>query len=226
MAPYFKAVIPSIVILSLVCSCGSSRISIPSDPPIEIITPSPENLNSFDVRGRQVVYADMDVKDDSDTGQLSDTTDISRSNEQDYLEEHGVGNNPVPPDMTVLDICLYTSLMNVNCRASDTIESPVIAILMGGEQATLLSLNPPYTHGKFELVNMSQCWIPLGLMNGPVDPINMCQVSVEEAPQPKVSPQNIPKTKACSSELGKNACLAAGGKWGGGGASAEYCDCN
>ena len=195
MAPYFKAVIPSLVILSLVSGCGPSQVSIPSDPPLGIITPSPTGAG-YDHEGRPQTYSEMDVSENTESGQLEETRDSSIYDFWDFFEEYQVGNNPVPPDMTMLEICLYTSLMNVNCRAGDTIEFPVISIIMSREQATLLSVNPTFTHGKFELVNMSKCGIPLGLMNGPTDPVNMYQVSVDDPPLPRVSPNNNqPKQK-------------------------------
>ena len=47
--------------------------------------------------------------------------------------------------------CFYTALSNTNCRQSDYRESDPVAIVMEGESALLVGLNPDYTHGLFEL---------------------------------------------------------------------------
>jgi hypothetical protein len=65
--------------------------------------------------------------------------------------------SPVPSIISLPELCIYTSLRNVNCRASDYVESSLIAILMQGEEAKLFYLNPTFTHGKFELAAEQQC---------------------------------------------------------------------
>lgn len=125
------------------------------------------------------------------------------------------------------DLCIYTAKKNVNCRVSDYVESSLIAILMQGEEAQLLYLNPTFTHGKFELLNNSHCWIPLGLLHGPSDPYKMCQVYVVDAPLSRER-SNLDESDSpvCSSGLDEASCLAAGGNWVDGGAvGVSYCNC-
>jgi hypothetical protein len=129
---------------------------------------------------------------------------------------------PVPPIINVPELCIYTSLRNVNCRASDYAESSLIAILMQGEEAKLLSLNPTFTHGKFELATEQQCWIYLALMDGPEEPYKTCQISVVDAPPPMENESDSP---VCSSGLDKASCEAAGGEWKGGATGKFYCEC-
>jgi hypothetical protein len=101
----------------------------------------------------------------------------------------------------------------------------LIAILMQGEEAKLLSLNPTLTHGKFELATDQQCWIALWLMDGPEEPYKTCQISVVDAPPPlESSDPGGSDAPVCSSDLDKNSCLAAGGEWKDG-AVAASCDC-
>ncbi len=134
--------------------------------------------------------------------------------------------SPVPPIINVPELCIYSSLRNVNCRASDYVESSLIAILMQGEEANLLSLNPTFTHGRFEIATLQQCWIALRLMQGPSDPYKMCQVSVVDAPPPigvlALDGSDLP---VCSRDLDKDPCLAAGGEWKSGAVGAPYCEC-
>ena len=120
MAPEFKVILLSTVIFGFLCGCGPSMVSVPSDPPLETITPS-HGGGDFDIEGRQVTYDDMDEKDEADNDPLNETTDITRTNDQEYLEEYDLGDNPVPPGLTALKICLYTTLMNLHCREGDTI---------------------------------------------------------------------------------------------------------
>jgi hypothetical protein len=84
-----------------------------------------------------------------------------------YLYGNSLQSGPVPNSIGSPDLCYYTAKVNVNCRVSDYIESTLIAILMQGEQATLLSVNSSHSYGMFELVNLSQCWIFLELMDVP-----------------------------------------------------------
>ena len=143
----------------------------------------------------------------------------------DYFYGNPLQGSPVPDLIVTPDLCYYTAKRNVNCRASDYVESSLIAILMQGEGAKLLYLNPTFTHGKFELLNDSQCWIALGLMDGPSDPYKMCQVYVVDAPPSRES-SNLDKSDSpvCSSGLDEASCLAAGGVWGG--VVSAICNCN
>lgn len=146
----------------------------------------------------------------------------------DYLNfGNSLQGSPLQDPIVTPDLCYYTAKRNVNCRESDYVESSLIAILMQGEEAKLLYLNPTFTHGKFELLNSSQCWIALGLMHGPSDPYKMCQVYVVDAPKSRES-SNLDKSNSpeCSSGLDQASCLAAGGNWVDGGAvGASYCNC-
>ncbi len=122
--------------------------------------------------------------------------------------------------------CYYTATRNVNCRASDYVGSSLIAIVMQGEGAKLLSLNPIFTHGKFELVSGPQCWIALWLLDGPSDPYKMCQVSVVDAPPPiESSDLGGSDSPVCSSDLDEGSCLATGGNWVKSFVRPPYCEC-
>ncbi|NIS80988.1 MAG: CSLREA domain-containing protein [Anaerolineales bacterium] len=107
-------------------------------------------------------------------------------------------------------VCVYTALQNANCRASDYVESAQITVLLQGESADLIALNPPLTHGKFELQNQQQCWIWLGLMDGPPNPYGTCGVPVV-GPPPK--PTDTPTPPACRPDLDREACELSGGTW-------------
>jgi CSLREA domain-containing protein len=106
------------------------------------------------------------------------------------------------------EVCIYQALQNVNCRSSDYKESAQIAILLQGETAELIALNPEFTHGKFELQNQQQCWIWLSLMGGPTNPFGSCGVPVVDPP-PKPTDTPFP----CSPDMEKEACEASGGTW-------------
>lgn len=107
-------------------------------------------------------------------------------------------------------VCTYTALENANCRASDYVESAQIAFLMQGERAELIALNPAFTHGKFELQSQQQCWIWLGLLDGPPNPYRTCGVPVV---QPSPKPTDTPTPPACMPELDQEACELSGGTW-------------
>jgi hypothetical protein len=111
--------------------------------------------------------------------------------------------SPVPSIISLPELCIYTSLRNVNCRASDYVET--------------------FTHGKFEPETGPQCWIALWLMDGPEEPYKNCQISVVDAPPPlESSDPDESDSPVCSSGLGENDCLAAGGTWG---ATSASCNC-
>jgi hypothetical protein len=84
----------------------------------------------------------------------------------------------------------------------------LIAILMQGETAELIALSPEYTHGKFEMPSGEQCWMWLGLLDGPANPLHDCDVPVIDPP-PQPSPEPI-----CSEDMGQEDCEASGGTWG------------
>ncbi len=173
-------------------------------------TPEPWDLHAREIekwRGRADYYS----------------TRKPKTLDDDYLYSNSVQGSPVPDLSRFPDLCSYTASRNVNCRLSDYPESSLIAILMQGEEAHLLYLNPTFTHGKFALLNNSQCWIPLDLMDGPSDPLKMCTVYVVDAPSmPDLGASNPP---ACSSDLDETSCAAAGGTWVSGGAAKPHCDC-
>jgi hypothetical protein len=120
------------------------------------------------------------------------------------------------------EVCVYEALQNANCRASDYVESVQIAILLQGETAELIALNPEYTHGKFELQNQQQCWIWLGLLDGPPNPFGTCDVPVVDPPP---MPTDTPTPLACRPDLDKEACEASGGEWSGELVGATGCVC-
>jgi hypothetical protein len=119
-------------------------------------------------------------------------------------------------------VCIYTAIRNPTCRESDYVESTQIAVLQHGESAELAALNPELTHGKFELASMEQCWISLGLMEGPENPVETCAVPMVD-PEPK--PTDPPAPLICSPDMDQAACEASGGVWTGGAASAPSCTC-
>ncbi|MGD8760203.1 MAG: hypothetical protein PVJ07_08115, partial [Anaerolineales bacterium] len=118
--------------------------------------------------------------------------------------------------------CLYSSIRNSMCRASDYVESDEIAILQPGEIAELMALNPEHTHGLFELASMQQCWIWLELMDGPDDPIETCGVPVVD-PAPR--PTDDDTRASCRPDLDREACEAAGGTMSTDLTTAPYCIC-
>ncbi len=146
---------------------------------------------------------------------------------EDYLYGSPFQGSPVPKSIVLPDLCNYTAKRNVNCRESDYSESSVIAILMQGEDATLLYMNPTFTHGKFEIRDSYRCWIPLALMDGSTDPLQLCKVYVVNAPPMADVSTHGANSPTCSSELDEPACIAAGGTWVEGGAAAKSeCRCS
>jgi CSLREA domain-containing protein len=110
------------------------------------------------------------------------------------------------------DVCVYTAIRNANCRSSDHSESEQINILMQGESAALLALNPEFTHGQFEL-DQESCWIWLGLLDGPENPFGTCNVPI------------IDPAPACTPELDEQACILAGGQMSETRTTAPFCVC-
>ncbi|NIV37384.1 MAG: hypothetical protein GWN58_50580, partial [Anaerolineae bacterium] len=105
-------------------------------------------------------------------------------------------------------ICRYTALENLNCRESDYKDSKQIAILMQGEMATLIALNPSYTHGKFETPDGKVCWMWFGMLEGPENPVEVCDVPIVVAPTP---PPTEPPPPECSPDLDAEQCEESGG---------------
>jgi hypothetical protein len=131
------------------------------------------------------------------------------------------GFGPLPDPADPPDVCLYTAIRNPTCRASDYVESDHIAVLQHGDGAELVALNPELTHGKFELASMQQCWILLGLMDGPDNPVETCAVPVvDPAPKPADAP-----TPTCSPDLDRETCEDSGGTWNEGASAGPQCVC-
>ncbi len=140
-----------------------------------------------------------------------------------------IGQSPLvhaPPwtleALEVPGVCIYTAIRNPICRESDYVESTQIAILQHGENAELIALNPELTHGKFELASTQQCWIWLGVMDGPDDPIETCGVPLVDPP-PRTTEPTVPTE--CSPDMDREDCEASGGVWSGGAAGAPSCIC-
>lgn len=115
-------------------------------------------------------------------------------------------------------VCTYTALENSNCRVSDYAESNLVSILMQGEMADLVALNPEFTHGMFKLGSGAGCWIWFGLLDGPENPWGECGVPIVDPPQPTPT---ATATAACTRELDPRACSAVGGEW----TEREGCNC-
>jgi hypothetical protein len=114
---------------------------------------------------------------------------------------------PTPEEL----VCVYEALQNSNCRASDYSEALQISILMQGETAELLALNPEFSHGQFDL-GQGACWIWLGLLEGPDNPFANCDVPVLD---PTPQPTDTPTPLVCTPDLGREDCEASGGTWSG-----------
>lgn len=114
-------------------------------------------------------------------------------------------------------VCVYTAPENTNCRESDYAASAAVTILMAGETAELIALNPEFTHGKFELMTKEMCWIWLGLLEGPENPWGDCNVPLNDPATP------LPPV--CSQDLDQDTCEDSGGKWSAGAAAAPHCVC-
>ena len=120
--------------------------------------------------------------------------------------------------------CIYEAIKNSHCRESDFNQAPVVEILMQGETAALVALNPENTYGKFALQSGERCWIALNLMTP--------QGNTEDCPVPVENPLQIPEEKepqkkktTCKSSLDEAACKKAGGTWVGGVTEAPHCSC-
>jgi len=139
--------------------------------------------------------------------------------EQEQEPEPTPTATPTPPPPATEEACTYVALENTFCRASDYVESEEIAILLQGEMAEILAINPEFTHGRFLVASQQRCWIWLGLMDGPQNPVEACGVPVIEPPTP-------PPPPACSPNLDQEMCEASGGTWfSEGAAAAPHCEC-
>ncbi len=134
-----------------------------------------------------------------------------------------VPNPPLPPDSPTPSatpaLCEYRAVENANCRAGDDARTKLVKILMKGDLVDLLSLNPELTHGLFALPDGRSCWVWLPLMEGPADPRKDCNATIVD-PEPYV-----PEGPACSADLPKAQCEAAGGTMSGASSSASECIC-
>ncbi len=133
----------------------------------------------------------------------------------DIPEEQPPTRTPEPEPA----VCFYTALRNSNCRLSDYTASDYVDVLLVGETAELIALNPEFNYGKFDLEN-GQCWIYLALLEGPEDPFHTCNVPVIDPPPP---PTDTPL--ACTPELDEEACERAGGHMSDSLTRAPYCVC-
>jgi predicted outer membrane repeat protein len=117
------------------------------------------------------------------------------------------------------DRCEYTAKVNASCRAGDDMRTQLIQVLTKGDMVELLSLNPEFTHGSFALPDGRSCWVWMPLMEGPADPSNNCNVPINNPPD------YVPDGPACSADLPKAQCEAAGGTMSGASSSASECIC-
>jgi CSLREA domain-containing protein len=129
---------------------------------------------------------------------------------------------PTPTSVSEKPVCAYLALMNSNCRSSDYKDSKVVDIVLEGESAELLALNPELSHGRFLTPNQKECWIWLGLMDGPGNPLETCEVSVVDPPPPPPTDTPVPP---CSPDMDQESCEASGGTWFEGAAGAPECIC-
>jgi predicted outer membrane repeat protein len=140
------------------------------------------------------------------------------SYELDYIPDP-----PLPPDSPTPSatpaLCEYRVVENANCREGDDARTKLVKILMKGDLVDLLSLNPELTHGLFALPDGRSCWVWMPLMEGPADPGKNCNATIVD-PEPYV-----PEGPACSADLPKAQCEAAGGTMSGASSSASECIC-
>jgi predicted outer membrane repeat protein len=115
--------------------------------------------------------------------------------------------------------CAYTAKVNASCRAGDDMRTQLIKVLTQGDMLELLSLNPELTHGLFALPDGRSCWVWMPFMEGPADPIKNCNVPINNPPD------YVPEGPACSADLPKAQCEAAGGTMSGASSSASECIC-
>jgi hypothetical protein len=182
--------------------------------------PSSSELHNLwpDLAGEYSIETEMD-----ELGIIDNETEYERYRGNENVES--IPSGPIPSVLPTNKFCNYIAKRNVNCRESDHVEASLIAILMQGEGANLLYVNPTFTHGKFELLNSTQCWIYLGIMDGPTDPLTMCNVYVVDAPPLSEDASNSKSdSHVCSDHKDQASCLGAGCSWEDGGpVSASYC---
>ena len=123
-----------------------------------------------------------------------------------------------------LPACVYQVDKNSNCRDSDFNDAHVAKILLQGDIAELIALNPENTYGKFNLQSGEQCWVALRLMI-PQDSGGACSVPVEDPIQVPEEKEPQKKKTTCKSTLDEAACKKAGGTWVGGVTEAPHCSC-
>jgi hypothetical protein len=121
--------------------------------------------------------------------------------------------SPPPED----DSCLYEAIRNTNCRVSIYPESGYVATLLQGEVARLIGINTQGTHGYFELPAGEECWMMFGYLSG-VDPAICAPIVMDPPPLPG-------EGTSCTSNMGREACKAAGGTFRDSFGAAPYCDC-
>jgi parallel beta-helix repeat protein len=150
--------------------------------------------------------------------------------------EAGISALPLPPLPTFTPAvypgnCIYEVLKNSNCRESDYLSAPVVAILMKGEITELIALNPENSFGKFKIPSGQACWVSLGLMLA-IDPLVDCPAPEEDPPEAEIPPEpkdqpesKEPHPQVCHSKLSKDACEESGGKWVEGPTEAPHCVC-
>ncbi len=117
------------------------------------------------------------------------------------------------------DHCQYTAKVNASCRAGDDARTQLIKVLTQGDMLELLSLNPELTHGLFALPDGRSCWVWMPFMEGPADPRKNCNATIDR------SGAYVPEGPACSADLPKAQCEAAGGTMSGASSSASECIC-
>lgn len=113
-----------------------------------------------------------------------------------------------PPSEAAESACFFEAAKNSNCRMSDYQESKLIHILLQGDMVELVGLNPELTHGRFLMEDERQCWVWLGLMEGPENPVETCDVPVTDPP-----PKPEPPTLECKPDLSQDECEQSGGTW-------------
>lgn len=118
--------------------------------------------------------------------------------------------------------CIYTAIRNPICRESDYVDAEQVALLQHGEQALLIAMNPELKYGQFLLASAQQCWIALGMMEGPEDPLERCGVPVIDPEPPPLDPD---RRVDCRGDLDREACEASGGTWTEGAVGAPDCIC-
>lgn len=153
---------------------------------------------------------------------ISSAPENEPAEEDESSSEPSASATPTRTPTPEEEVCAYVASRNSNCRASDYQGSKVIDILLQGEAAELLALNPELTHGQFLTPNQRVCWIWLGLMHGPNNPRETCEAPIEDPPTPPPPDTPIPP---CSPEMDQETCEASGGAWSDTRTGAPRCVC-